>query len=426
MDMREAKALELAARARIREVGVNKYVVPSQSGNGFYTLGYDGDGVMVCDCPDFTLRRPKPCKHVLALLLAFEQEEPTSDPLPGAGSTESAPKPKRKTYPQDWPNYNLAQNREKDHVQDLLADLCRGIPEPPPKGGSKGGRPAVPLASQAFAACYKVYCGMSARRFICDLQAAHERGCIPATLSHNSVINAMDNPALTPILMSLIRTSALPLRAVDTRFAVDSSGFCTSRFIRWFDIKYGVTREKAEWVKVHICTGVKTNVITSVEILGKDVNDCPQFRPLVTATAEQGFTVDEVSADLAYASEDNFQAVEEVGATPYIPFKSNATGGIGGLFEKAFHYFNLHREEFLAHYHQRSNVESTFSAVKRKMGDSIRSKTDTAMKNEALCKLLAHNVCCLVSAMYELGIVPVFWHDEDGGPRDVLPLIRRG
>ena len=46
--------------------------------------------------------------------------------------------------------------------------------------------------------------------------------------------------------------------------------------------------------------------------------------------------------------------------------------------------------------------------VKRKFGDSLRSKTDTAMKNETLAKILAHNICCLISAWYELGIEPMF------------------
>ena len=30
---------------------------------------------------------------------------------------------------------------------------------------------------------------------------------------------------------------------------------------------------------------------------------------------------------------------------------------IGGLFEKAFHYFQFKQEEYMAHYHKRSNVE---------------------------------------------------------------------
>ena len=59
-------------------------------------------------------------------------------------------------------------------------------------------------------------------------------------------------------------------------------------------------------------------------------------------------------------------------------------------------------------YHQRSNVESVFSMVKRKFGDGLRSKTLTALNNEALAKLLCHNLEVLVHEMYELGIAPEF------------------
>src|SRR4029079_1088016 len=109
-------------------------------------------------------------------------------------------------------------------------------------------------------------------------------------------------------------------------------------FERWFDHKYGVTRRRCLWVKVHAAVGVKTNVITAVRILDKDAGDAPQFRPLVEKTVEN-FTVKEVSGDKAYASEENFQAAVDVGGTAFIPFKSNTTGGIGGLCEKMFHYF---------------------------------------------------------------------------------------
>jgi hypothetical protein len=46
--------------------------------------------------------------------------------------------------------------------------------------------------------------------------------------------------------------------------------------------------------------------------------------------------------------------------------------------------------------------------IKSKFGDGVRSKTDVAMKNEVLAKVLCHNICCLISAMYELGIQPDF------------------
>lgn len=71
--------------------------------------------------------------------------------------------------------------------------------------------------------------------------------------------------------------------------------------------------------------------------------------------------------------------------------------------------FLYKQQEFLAHYHRRSNVESTFSAVKRKFGASVRSKNETAQVNEVLCKCLCYNLSVLVHAMFELGIEPTFW-----------------
>jgi hypothetical protein len=47
--------------------------------------------------------------------------------------------------------------------------------------------------------------------------------------------------------------------------------------------------------------------------------------------------------------------------------------------------------------------------IKAKFGDSLRSKIETAQVNEALCKVLAHNICCLIQNMYELNIKPEFW-----------------
>jgi transposase len=48
--------------------------------------------------------------------------------------------------------------------------------------------------------------------------------------------------------------------------------------------------------------------------------------------------------------------------------------------------------EFLKHYHQRANVETAYSMMKGKFGDSLRSKNDTGQINEALCKVLCQNV----------------------------------
>ena len=87
-----------------------------------------------------------------------------------------------------------------------------------------------------------------------------------------------------------------------------------------------------------------------------------------------------------------------------IPFKSNSKPSQPGLWNKCYHWFNLHREEFLKCYHQRSDVESVFSAIKRVFGDSCRSKTEISMRNEAICKALCHNICVLTHAIHEFGV----------------------
>ena len=162
--------------------------------------------------------------------------------------------------------------------------------------------------------------------------------------------------------------------------------------------------------------GVKTNVVTAIEIAGRDANDSPMQPPLVKTTA-QNFAMAEVSADKAYGSIRNTDTITDLGATPFIPFKTVHTGrgthrksGAGtGASAKGFGYFMYRRADFLAHYHKRSNVETTFSMIKRKFGDSLRSKTDTAMTNEVLAKVLWHNLVVLIHEMYELGIQPALW-----------------
>jgi hypothetical protein len=58
-----------------------------------------------------------------------------------------------------------------------------------------------------------------------------------------------------------------------------------------------------------------------------------------------------VSADKASAPLADFAAVASQGAVPYIAFKENATGAVGGWLEKASPFFQFHREAYRAHYH---------------------------------------------------------------------------
>ncbi len=144
---------------------------------------------------------------------------------------------------------------------------------------------------------YKVYCGLSSRRFSTDLLEAHERGFITKPVPGAKVTAFFEDPYFTPILKegcSSYSTPA-PRGSVESDFAIDSSGFGSSRYESYYDHKYGVTRKKCIWVKTHIACGVKTNVVTAVRILDKDAADCPQFVPLLKETRRH-FEIGEVSA----------------------------------------------------------------------------------------------------------------------------------
>jgi transposase len=415
VERRELKALEIAARCRI-EYKDGAWRVPSQTTPS--TVYRVTLSPVSCQCDDWQLRA-QPCKHVIAARLVQERDHGGQPPKIDADEV-----PKKPTYKQDWRAYTLAQTTEKHRLQALLSELCRGVEEPP----YKGGRTPTPIAAVLFTCAYKVYSTFSGRRFACDLRDAHERGYVSHAIPPTKIASHMDRADLTPILKALIVRASLPLRAVEVDFAPDSSGFSTSRFVRWYDEKYGVHRSGHDWVKVHIMTGVKTNIVTAIEILDKNAADCPVFRPLVEKTAEN-FKIQEVSADKAYLSHDNLELVAGLGAMAFVPFKVNSVDGGEGVWSRMYHYFQFRREEFLKHYHKRSNVESTFSMVKAKFRDHVRSRSDTAMVNEVLCKFLCHNICCVIQAQCELGIEAELWKNEpagDGARPNVLLLVRPG
>ena len=149
--------------------------------------------------------------------------------------------------------------------------------------------------------------------------------------------------------------------------------------------------------------GFRTKVVTAVDISGWTANDTSYFVPLVERTAEH-FQLEEVSADTAYLSRKNLNAVDSVGAMRLIPFKSNTLEPTEvGVWAKMYHLFMHKRDDFLGHYHKRSNIETAYSMIKGKFGSALRSKSDTGQINEALCKVLAHNICVLGQCLESCG-----------------------
>ena len=306
MTEREVKAWQIVINKKIQKEKNGLWLVPSQrADNVIYRVDFCAP-TPVCVCPDFQFWQ-KACKHIFATRIMIERES-TTIKKGSNGDTTTVTEKVRVTYGQEWAAYNAAQTQEKALFLKLLHDLCADVADPV----QTKGRPRLSLGDMIFSATYKVYSTVSSRRFISDLTDAHGKGFVSKVPHFNSIFNYLESPTLTPILHDLIGRSALPLRAIETDFAVDSSGFSTCQYVRWIDAKYGKVVDKHDWIKMHLMTGVKTNVVSSVEITGRYNGDSVELPALVKATAKN-FNVKEVSADKGYSGAEQPQRYRQVG-----------------------------------------------------------------------------------------------------------------
>jgi transposase len=397
-DLRQERGLSISQNGKIKHIAGVTWLVASQTqSSGGYVVNTEEE---TCTCPDFELRHLR-CKHQWAI--HFSQTV-TEKPDGSKVTTQSFSYMRTTGYVKDWSAYNASQCEEKHTVEHLLRGLCDGIQTPEHKGR---GRKPMALSDATFAMAMKVYGTMSARRTTTDLEASKDAGHMDKAPRYNTLFDYFDKPEMTGLLTNLIEKSAQPLASVERAFAVDSTGFGTAVYRRWYDQKYGREMKEHTWLRCHAIIGTTTNIVTGVKVTGSDGADCPQLPELVDAT-KGAFKMEQVSADRAYLSHENLAAIEAAGASPFVPFKINSSGDGSPAWRKMRAVFMFQRDEFLAAYSKRTRIESVFSAIKRKFGQNVRSKTFTAQVNEILCKLLAHNLTCLVHAMHTLGIEPSF------------------
>ncbi|EQD50447.1 transposase IS4 family protein [mine drainage metagenome] len=359
------------------------------------------DGLQwTCECPDYQ-EWQRSCKHVAAVVefLALTAG------VPWPPASETANVPLRPTYSQDWPAYDAAQQAEHPMFDSLLWDLLEPIVEPLRPVGARGRAP-IPFRVQLLCAIRKVHSMESSRRARGLLLALNRPGTallahVPSYMTPSRLFR---NPAATPALLDLIHRSAEPLREVEEggTVAVDSSGFCTTCRGAYCTERYG-PRRTHRWLKAHLSVGTKTHIVLDTQVTDENGADAPRFLPLLQGARATGIRFAEVVADKAYLSRENLDGAAELDLNPFVPFKSNSTPKSGGsrLWRQKYLEFQLRREEFDQHYHDRSNVESTISAIKRKLGEPLLSKDPIARVNELLAKLLAYNIGVVIHEAYE-------------------------
>ena len=322
----------------------------------------------------------------------------------GTQDTSATTNAHRKTYPQNWPAYNKAQTSEAIDFPEILSRFVSAIPEPT----QHLGRPRIPRADKTFACVFKVYHCWSTRRISGLLKTPFDMEYIGCRPHFNVIIDWMQSPELTEILLYLITVSGLSLKDIEHTFAIDGTGLSTSRFFRWRSDRYRRNMKRREFIKVHAICGVETNIVTAAAVsgwTGKDSHDTNHFVPLLERTAKY-YAVEHILADKAYLSRVNAEFAEMVGAVPVIPTKINTVitdpenTAWGRLVERN------QDESAFNRYFKRSNAESVYSMIERLFQKHIRTAHPVAQVNEALCKVLCHNIVVLIHERYKNGIKP--------------------
>lgn len=310
----------------------------------------------------------------------------------------------------NWHNYNAAKVAEKRVFPVLLHELCSSIEEPE----QPRGRPRLGLRDMIFCAALKTYLKTPSRQFSEDMFEASCKRFIKKAPHYNSVSNYQRMDLFTPKVTKLIEISSLPMEALEVDFAVDSTGLSTCRYARWMDERDKQEHARREWIKVHLICGVKSKIVASVITTHGHEADGPYFGRLVETTS-RNFKIDEVYADKGYLSGENMRYAMLANATPFIPFKSNNSlyaNYKSVIWKRMLHTYIHQREEFMARYNKRNNVETAFRMIKARFDARLSSISRQAQFNEALCKVLCHNICVLIQSMYELGIYPTFYSES--------------
>jgi len=180
------------------------------------------------------------------------------------------------------------------------------------------------------------------------------------------------------------------LRRSGMDVVVDSSGFGLKTSSSWFDIRIRRVSKRKDHMKLHIVIDADTLAIMHFTITGWRGSDTKEFQRLIRYLPKLG----NAFGDKAYSSRKNCTLVDTKNGTPYLCFKSNATGKKKGsaAWKISFKAYSDDPDAWLSEYHTRSIVESVFSSIKRCWGATIRSRKGWHVRREISIKVLAYNV----------------------------------
>lgn len=306
--------------------------------------------------------------------------------------------PKRKRWLRNESLYNIVQETEFLHFFDftryIKSYVCKG------------------RKMQSIVCCLLIwhkFPTLSVRRARSFLLFLQKYKIIHVSIPcFKTLSNYRADNMLLRVLDQLIEESSKPLAAIEHDFATDSTGIKTKLFSSWYSLRAKKRIRKRDHVLAHASMGMKSTIVTALNVETKQGKDNVLFREQVDTTAEN-FIVNQWSGDTTYCSKENCSKVAAVGGTPYFKCKTGKTAWNGKQDgHPAWMAMNTEAQEnpewYDKNYHKRSKVEAGIHSKKSLHGDKVYSKLPSARINEETLRWINHNQTVLNRARHEWDI----------------------
>lgn len=220
---------------------------------------------------------------------------------------------------------------------------------------------------------------LKANPFVCSLLGLKK-------IPHYTTIQKFFARISSIILDKLLVECNERVKRKKARVAVDATGFYPMNASSYYCLRYLKPSYRREYTKLSIVVDTDRQTIIAQKIRKAPAHDNIDFLHLTRKTIK-AVNVLSLSADKAYDARNNFEFLAFHKIKAVIPIRNIQRKRIMGFYRrKAFSEFDMQL------YHQRSKVESVFSAMKRKYGSVLFSKSFNLQRKELICKCLAYNI----------------------------------